>query len=215
MIRIVVVDDHVILREGLRALLETEPEFAVIGEAGDGLEAIELASRVAPDVMLLDLSLPGLNGLDVTLRLGHVVPRTRVLILSGSADTHDVRQALHNGASGYVVKGACIDTLVQAVRCVVSGRIFLSSPFAEQGLDAFIGPRSDRNGDPCRRLTFREREVLHLAAEGLTSRQVGGRLSISPRTAEAHRANLMRKLRLCSQTELVRFAISHGIVRLG
>jgi DNA-binding NarL/FixJ family response regulator len=164
--------------------------------------------------MVVDLMMPGLDGLEVTRRVGLVSPCTRVLILSGYADDGYVRRALRNGASGYLVKGASCAQLVEAVRCAVAGICYLSPDTGETEPEPRQSrPRRTRRG-PCNQLTPREREVLLLAAEGLTSRVIGERLAISTRTAEAHRANLKRKLGLRSQTELIRFAIKNGIVSL-
>lgn len=211
MIRVALADDHAVLREGLRMLLELEPDISVVGEAGDGLEALALARRTRPDVLLLDLSMPGLGGLEVARRLGRTAPQIRVVFLTGCEDETRVRQAFQLGAAGYVVKGAGCAELVEAVRAAFVGRRYLSPPFAARGVGAFL----DGGGaDGIPSLTARELEVLHLSVEGLTARGIAARLSISPRTAEAHKCNLMRKLAVRSQTELVRFAIANGLIQL-
>ena len=209
---IMLADDHKIVRQGLRALLEAEPDFHLVGETGDGLEAVQLAERLCPDVLVLDLMMPGLGGLEVTLQVGKRSPQTRVIILSMHADEAYVLEALRNGAAGYVLKESSADELVQAVREVVAGRRFLSSPLSERAIDAYVSKAQEVVLDRYETLTAREREVLHLAAEGHTNAEVADRLSISSRTAETHRANMMRKLALRSQTDLIRYALRRGII---
>lgn len=209
---IMLADDHKIVRQGLRALLEAEPDFHLVGETGDGLEAVQLAERLCPDVLVLDLMMPGLGGLEVTLQVGKRSPQTRVIILSMHADEAYVLEALRNGAAGYVLKESSADELVQAVREVVAGRRFLSSPLSERAIDAYVSKAQEVALDRYETLTAREREVLHLAAEGHTNAEIADRLSISSRTAETHRANMMRKLALRSQTDLIRYALRRGII---
>ncbi len=209
---IMLADDHKIVRQGLRALLEAEADFCLVGEAGDGLEAVQLAERLRPDVLVLDLMMPGLTGMEVTLQVGKRSPQTRVIILSMHANEAYVLEALRNGAAGYVLKESSADELVQAVREVVAGRRFLSSPLSERAIDAYVTKSREATLDRYETLTGREREVLHLAAEGHTNAEIANRLSISSRTAETHRANMMRKLDLHSQTDLIRYALRRGII---
>jgi DNA-binding NarL/FixJ family response regulator len=213
MIRIALVDDHQVVREGFRLLLELEPDIEVVGETGDGLAAVRMVRRARPDVLLLDLCLPGIGGIEVARRLARTTPLTRVLFVTGCSDEIRVRQAFGVGAAGYVVKGASSASLVEAIRAVYDGRLFVSEPFAARGIGAFLGGAEPRR-DLDEQLTAREIEVLHLAVQGLTARKIAERLSISPRTAEAHKGNLMRKLGLRCQTELVRFAIANGLVEV-
>lgn len=214
MTTIVLADDHQVVRKGIRALLEMEQDFQVVGEAGDGLEAVHLTLRLRPDVLVLDLMMPGLNGIDVTRQVTKQAPQTRVVVLSMYAAEDYVLEALRNGASGYVLKDASISELVQAIRSVVMGRRYLSPPLAERAIDAYVRQTQESTLDPYETLTDREREVLHLAAEGLTSAEIAERLSLSPRTVENHRSNMMRKLGLRTQTDLVRYAIRRGIITL-
>jgi len=211
----VLVDDHPILRKGLRALLEDEDNCRVIGEASDGLTAIELIARLQPDVAIIDVQLPDLNGLEVARRVCDQAPQTKVIMLSMYPDEPYVLEALRHGAVGYVLKGAATTDLIQAVHVAVQGRRFLSTPLTERALDAYA-KRAEEAGQPLDRyelLTSREREVLQLAAQGLGNSEVGDRLAISPRTAETHRANMLRKLGLQTQTDLVRFAVSRGLIQ--
>ena len=209
---IVLADDHPIVRQGLRTLLEAEPDFTIVGEAADGLETVELAGRLQPQVLILDLMLPGLSGLEVTRQVHQRSPQTRVVILSMHANEAYVLEALRNGAAAYVLKEAGAAELLQAVREVTAGRRYLSPPLSERAIEAYSEKAAAIPLDLSETLTTREREVLHLAAEGLSNPEIAARLGISPRTAETHRANLMRKLGLHNQTELIRYAMRRGII---
>jgi DNA-binding NarL/FixJ family response regulator len=212
-ISVLIADDHLVVRRGLRALLESEPGLTVVGEAADGREALELVSRLDPDVLVLDLVMPGMRGLEVLNRLAQREARTRVVVLSMHAGDAYVVEALRAGAIGYVVKDASASELVQAVRAAADNRRFLSSPLSESRLLEYASP-AVASADPYDALTAREREVLQLAAQGLTNPEIGRRLEISRRTAETHRANLLRKLGLKGQKELIRYALRRGIVDL-
>ncbi len=209
---IVLADDHAIVRQGLRALLEAEPDLAVVGEAGDGLEALRLVERLAPAVLVADVMMPGLNGLQVTREIQRHWPRTRVVILSMYANEAYVLEALRSGAAGYVLKEAGATDLVRAVREAAAGGRYLSPPLSERAIEAYVERARAAPPDPYDTLTTREREILQLTTEGLSSTLVAARLSISPRTVETHRANLMRKLNLRRQADLVRYAFEKGIV---
>ena len=213
MISAILADDHPIVRKGLRALLEDEEACRVVGEASDGLTAIEMILRLRPDVAVLDVQLPDLNGLEVARRARDHAPETKVVMLSMYSDEPYVLNALRHGASAYVLKAAATTDLITAIRAAVGGRRFLSAPLSERALDAYaqLAEDANRSLDRYELLTEREREVLQLAAQGMSNADVGARLAISPRTAETHRANLLRKLGLQSQTELVRFAMDRGL----
>lgn len=208
-IKIYLADDHHLVRQGLRSLLEAQPDFEVVGECGDGREAAADIERTRPDVTLLDLMMPGLNGMEVT-RL--VKDCTHVVILSMHASEAYVLEALRNGAYAYVLKDSTASDLVQAVRSANEGRRFLSAPLSERAIEAYLLKAQAAPLDPYDTLTGREREVLQLLAEGLTNAEVSVRLSISPRTVEVHRANLMHKLGLRTQADLIRLAIKRGIL---
>jgi len=211
-VSILLADDHQVVRQGLRALLEAEPDFRVVGEAADGLEATRLVERLHPDVAVVDLIMPGLNGMEVTRQITARVPKTRVVVLSMHANEAYVLEALRNGAAAYVLKDSSATDLVHAVREVAAGRRYLSPPLSERALDTYRQRAKEATLDIYETLTTREREVLHLAAEGHTNAEIAARLGISPRTAETHRANLMHKLGLQTQTDLVRYALRRGIV---
>jgi DNA-binding NarL/FixJ family response regulator len=209
---IVLADDHVVVRQGLRALLEAEPDFAIVGEAADGLEVPDLVERLKADVLILDLMLPGLNGLEVTRQVQQRSPQTRVVVLSMYANEAYVLEALRNGAAAYVLKEASAADLVQAIREVMAGRRYLSPPLSESAIELYVQKAKAAPRDAYEELTTREREVLQLAAEGQSNPEIADRLGISVRTVETHRANLMHKLDLRSQTELVRYALRRGIL---
>ncbi|MBL8172938.1 MAG: response regulator transcription factor, partial [Acidobacteria bacterium] len=186
----------------------------LVGEAGDGLEAVRLAERLKPDVLITDVMMPGLNGLEVARQVSKSLPRTRIIILSMYTNDAYVFEALKNGALGYVLKDSQAADLIQAVREVAAGRRYLSPPLSERALELYMRQVESVPEDPYELLTDREREVLQLVAEGRTSAEIAERLFISPRTAEGHRANLMRKLNLQTQADLIRFAVKRGIVPL-
>lgn len=215
MITTVLADDHPIVRQGLRTLLEVEHGCDIVGEASDGLTAIDLIVTLRPDVAVLDVQLPDLNGLEVARRVRDRAPDTRVIMLSMFADEPYVVGALRNGAAAYVLKEAATTDLIAAIHAVMAGRRYLSAPLTEQAIESYVQRAEDaaRPLDRYELLTAREREVLHLAAQGLNNAEVGARLAISPRTAETHRANLLRKLGILSQTDLVRFAVGRGLIR--
>jgi two-component system response regulator NreC len=208
----VLADDHHLVRQGLRALLETEPTLRVVGEAGDGLEAVRLVADLQPHVMILDLMMPGLGGLGAIREVTRRAPGTRVVILSMHANEAYVLDALRSGAAGYVLKEASAAELVEAVREVAAGRPYLSRSLSRRAIEAYADKARAAPADAYEALTPREREVLQLTAEGHTSAAVAARLGLSPRTVETHRANLMRKLGLHGQADLIRFAIQRGLL---
>ena len=211
---IVLADDHPVVRHGVRSLLQAEADFTVVGEASDGIETVQLVERMQPDVLVVDLMIPSLNGLEITRQVKQRSPHTRIIILSMHANEPYVLEALKNGAVGYVLKDSSGTDLVHAVRLVVLGQRYLSPPLSERAVEAYMQKSQDTSFDPHDALTDREREVLQLAAEGLNNPDIAARLSISPRTVETHRANLMRKLGLKTQTDLIRYALKRGILPL-
>jgi two-component system response regulator NreC len=213
-ISIMLADDHPVVRRGMQTLLEAEPDFSVIGETGDGLDTVREVERLQPDVLVLDLMMPGLSGLEVLRIIRQRSPRTRVVVLSMHNNNAFVVTALKEGATGYVLKGSEEQNLVHAVREAVAGRRFLSPPVTERAIDAYISQARAAPIDPHETLTAREREVLQLAAEGKTSGEIAARLHISHRTVENHRANVMRKLGLKNQSQLVCYALRRGLIPL-
>jgi two-component system response regulator NreC len=212
MINIVLADDHQVVRKGLKALLSTEPDFNVIGEAGDGLEAVNLVGQLKPDILILDLMMAGINGLEVTRQLAKKYPGIGIVILSMHSSEAYVLEALRCGAKAYILKESSAEELVYAIREVSSGRRFLSSPLTERAIEAYTQKEEIVQNDPLGQLTTREREILQLAAQGCTSTEIAARLYISPRTVETHRTNLMRKLDLHNHSQLIQYAIQHDII---
>ncbi len=213
-ITIALADHHHLLREGIRSLLEREKDFKVVGEVADGLKVIGLVQRRKPRVLIMGLALPGLNSFEVTLRVRQRSPETAVILLSMYASDQYVVEALRSGASGYVVTQAKGIELIRAIRKVASGDRYLSAPLSEYSVDTWLQRAKTRTLDPYDALTRREREVFNLVSEGHSSARIASRLSISRRTAESHRANVMRKLHLSNQIDLIRFAIARGILTL-
>jgi DNA-binding NarL/FixJ family response regulator len=211
-ISILLADDHQVVRLGLRALLEAEADFKVVGETADGLEAKALVERLKPDVLIADLMMPGLNGLEVIRQVSQLSPDTRVIVLSMHMNEAYVLEALRNGAAAYVLKQSNIIDLVKAVRDVMGGLSYLSPELSQRAIEAYRQKAEQVASDPYDRLTTREREVLQLAAEGRTSAEIAEKLVISQRTVEMHRSNMMRKLGLGNQSDLVRYAVWRGIL---
>lgn len=212
-ITILVVDDHPVVRAGIRAVLEREPDFQVVGEASEGSEALLLLERLRPNLLLIDLVLSGIGGIEVLRQLPRRSPGTRSLVLSLYAEDGYVREAIRAGARGYLLKDTDGVELVQAIRRIAAGERYFSAAVEERAVLEEVEPSTvdtDAESDP---LSPREREVLELAARGLTSAEIARTLFLSRRTVETHRANLMRKLGLRGQTDLVRYALRHGIVR--
>jgi DNA-binding NarL/FixJ family response regulator len=208
---IVLADDHPIVRQGLKAALDADPDCQVVGEAADGLETLALVERLKPSILIVDVMMPGLNGLEVTRRVTASSPHTRVIVLSMYADEAHVLEALKYGAVGYAVKDVDLPELIRGLREVAAGRRYLSPPLSERALEAYAR-RAQASDNMHEALTPREREILQLVAEGHTSAEIAARLGISPRTVEVHRANLLHKLGLRTQTDVIRYAIRRGIL---
>ncbi len=212
-IRILLVDDHAVLRAGLRALLEAEPDLEVVAEAGTGEDGIALAERYTPDVVVMDLSMPGMGGLEATRRLNEMKLPTRVLVLTMHGEEEHLLPVLDAGGSGYVNKRSADEELIEAIRTVARGDVFLYPSAAKLLLQGFRGKGSRGEEDPLERLTEREREVLGFTAEGFSSAEIGKKLFISPKTVDTYRSRIMEKLGLHHRSELVRFALQQGLLK--
>ncbi len=213
-VKIIIADDHAVVRIGLRTLLEKEADFQVIGEASDGIQTINLVKLLNPDVVILDMIMPGINGIEITRQIKKISSNTQVIILSMHANEAYVMETLKKGASGYVLKDSTGNDLVKAVREVIAGRRYLSPPLSERALERYIQISKNTGLDIYEVLTDREREVLALAAEGFSNAEIAEKLSISQRTAEVHRFNLMHKTGLKNNAELIHYAIQQGIITL-
>jgi DNA-binding NarL/FixJ family response regulator len=204
--RILLVEDHQMVREGLRSLLSGEPDFEVVGEAAEGAEAVRLAAQLAPRVVVMDIGLAGLSGIEATKRLLRERPEAAVVALSMHDDAPTVNRALRAGARGYVLKGSGVAALCEAIRTVLRGETYLSPALSEYVLPAYL-KRRDADVDP---LSDRENEILALVAEGFTGRQIAERLGLRPKTVENHRARIMEKLGIHTTAGLVRYALERG-----
>ena len=212
MTTVAIADDHELVRDGIRALLETEVGLRFVGDASNGLEAVQMVERVKPDVLLLDISMPFLDGLEAIREIRRASPRTRIVILSMFNDESHVARAFREGAVGYVPKQSSTTEVITAVREAAEGRRFIGSAFSERAIDAYLDKLEHAPEEAYDTLSDREREVFRLLAEGFTNIEIAGRLFISPRTVETHRANLMKKLGLRTHTDLVLCAVRHGII---
>lgn len=211
-VRILLADDHAVMRRGLRLLLDSEPDFEVVGEAGDGASAVELAVAGEVDVALLDLTMPGMGGIEATAKLRRRMPAVRTLILSMHDDEESLFDALHAGASGYVLKSVADRELVEAIRATVRGESFLFPKGAKALVDRYLGLTDARARSVHDPLTPREVQVVQLVAEGLSTREIAERLTISVKTVERHRTNIFDKLDVRDRVELTRYAIRRGLV---
>lgn len=210
-ITVILADDHHLVRAGIRSLLESLDGVEVLADCGDGREALDLIDQHRPDVAVLDIGMPGLNGLEVARRTTQTSPATRVIILSMYADPSYVRQALKAGVSGYLLKGAAVSELSLAIEAVMKGEKFLTPKVAQTVVEGFLR-EGDPDGEPVEDLTERQREILQLIAEGRSTREMAELLDVSVKTIETHRSRLMDRLGIRDVPGLVRFAIRAGLV---
>ncbi|HVN87350.1 MAG TPA: response regulator transcription factor [Candidatus Binatia bacterium] len=212
--RVLLVDDHTVVRQGLRRILELSPDIDIVGEFADGRTALDAVPRLNPTIAILDISLPGLNGIDVTRQLAKLAPDVKVLILSMHADDAYIRQSLRAGAKGYLLKDADDQDLLKAIAALSAGGSYFSPEVSRVVLDAFLHqPEADASVDELAALSDREREVLQLIAEGKSNKEVAQILDVAVSTIESHRKRLMEKLNLHNTAEMVRFAVRKGIVQ--
>lgn len=212
-LRIFLADDHVVMRDGLKSLVNAQPDMNVVGEADNGRTALIQASELQPDVIIMDVSMPDLNGIQVTERLKQVCQKIMVLVLTAHDDSGYLRQLLEVGASGYVLKKAAAEELIKAIRVVAAGGVYLDPSMAGKVVGGYLGKRGLRNNSLGNEISERESEVLRLVAWGYTNKEVAGYLGISVKTVETHKANLMQKLDLKSRVEMVHYALRRGWLR--
>ena len=214
-IRLLLVDDHEIVRAGLRMLFLAEPDMTIVGEAGSGQEALRLVRELKPDVVLMDVAMPGMNGIEATRQIKEASPETAVLALTMYEDEQYFFEMIHAGAAGYIPKRAAPDDLVSAIRVVSQGNVFLYASLARYLVNEVLNqPEAGKSSSAADALTAREREVLVYIAEGDTNREIAEKLVISPKTVDRHRENIMRKLNLHNRVELVKYAIEKGLIRM-
>lgn len=211
-VRVVIADDHAVLRAGLRLLLDAQPGITVVGEAGNGSEVLHMAVALQPDLVLLDLTMPGLGGLEVLPMLRKAAPRSRILVLTMHDDESYLRQALREGASGYVLKKAADSELIAAIHSVMRGEVYVHPSLTRALLEDLLPGEPDAAQNPWETLSERERDVLLLVARGHTSARIGEILNLSPKTVETYRARGMEKLGLRTRAALVQFALSHQLL---
>jgi two-component system response regulator NreC len=214
-IRLLLVDDHEVIRAGLRMLFTAEEDMEIVGEASNAEEAIEAVQKLKPDVVLMDVVMPGLSGIEATRRIREAYPETNVLALTMHEDEQYFFEMLHAGASGYVPKRAAPDDLLSAIRVVSRGQVFLYPSVAKMLVKDFVQRGGGDSSPVHEQLTPREREVLTYIAEGFTNREIGDQLNISPKTVDRHRENIMSKLDLHSRVALVKYAIEKGMISVG
>lgn len=213
-LRLLLVDDHKIVRQGLRTLLERQPGLKVVAEAADGAEAVRMAVQQRPELVIMDITLPKLNGIEATRRILAACPRTRVIALSMHSDRRFVMEILKSGAKGYLLKDSAFDELAAAISAVNEGRTYLSSQITDLVVQGAVMRQGKARGTAYSVLTAREREVLQLLAEGRTTKETAAQLGVSVKTAETHRKQIMDKLNVHSIAELTKYAIKEGLTAL-
>jgi DNA-binding NarL/FixJ family response regulator len=214
-IAVFIADDHTVVRDGLRLLIETQSDMKVVSEASNGREAARQVLRTSPDVVIMDLAMPELNGVEATRQIRENCPATKVIILSMHSSSEHIFQALKAGAHGYLLKESAGMEVISAIRVVHSGKRYLSEKIGDQMIDEYIHNREIvETGSPLSKLSTREREILQLVVEGMSSADIGRTLFISPKTVETYRSRLMQKLGISDLAGLIRFAMQHGITSL-
>lgn len=210
-VTVLLADDHKLVRQGIKSMLQAQKDISVVGEASDGVEALKLVADLKPDVVLMDVMMPNLNGIEAAFQIRQQGYRTRVVFLSMHANASYAVRALYNGALGYVIKDADFSEILAAIHNAIEGKRYLSKAISDEVLEMLLSGEGEKNGS-LESLSPRERQVLQMIAEGNTNLLIAEKLSLSVRTVESHRARVMSKLRISSQAELVRFAIQQGLI---
>ncbi len=206
-LRVLIAEDHQTVREGVKLLVNAQPDMEVIGEAGDGEDAVRLAAAIVPDILVMDISMPNMNGLKATKRLRSVMPEMRILILTRHTDDGYLQQLLAAGANGYVLKQSAPTELVNAIRTIAGGNAYLDPSLTRRVVGGYVGRATSLRGESKGELSDREAEVLRLIAFGYSNKEIGARLELSIKTIEAHKSNAMRKLGITSRIDIVKYAI--------
>lgn len=212
-IKVMIADDHALVREGISAFLRMSSDIEVVGEAADGLEAIEVAREINPDVILMDIAMPRLGGLEATIELKKICPNTKILIVTQYDDKEYVNRLLKAGVSGYILKRSAGTDLIAAIKAVSRGEFYLCPALASDVIDGYLGKKEITVEEPYERLTDREKQVLKLIAEGHTHKEIADMLNISAKTVIAHQTNLTEKLGISNRSALIRFALQKGIIK--
>ncbi len=213
-IKVLIADDHAMVREGIRMILAAQPDIKVVGEAADGVQAIEQVRLLDPDIALMDIAMPGLGGLEATLEIKKSYPRTKVLVLSQYDNREYVFRFLKAGANGYILKSAAGIELVSAIRAVHEGGSILDPSIAHNVIEEYVRGKKSQQESTYEDLTDREKQVLKLIAEGYTSKRIADSLFLSVKTVMAHRTNIMEKLNIHNRTDLIKYAISKGLINM-
>jgi DNA-binding NarL/FixJ family response regulator len=213
-INVLLADDHTIVRDGLRALLEANPDIKVIGDAANGKEAVDQVEKLDPDIVVMDISMPDMNGIVATRRIMESKPGIRIIVLSMLGTADNVFHALQAGAKGYLLKESAGREVVEAVQTVYAGEMYFSRPITNTMINDYMQARIETQNDSLESLSMRENEILCLVVEGKTSAEIGKRLNLSPKTVESYRSRMMQKLGISDLTELVKFALKNGLISL-
>jgi DNA-binding NarL/FixJ family response regulator len=213
-INVLLADDHTIVRDGLRALLEANPDIKVIGDAANGKEAVDQVEKLDPDIVVMDISMPDMNGILATRRIMENKPGIRIIVLSMLGTADNVFHALQAGAKGYLLKESAGREVVEAVQTVYAGEMYFSRPITNTMINDYMQARIETQNDSLESLSMRENEILCLVVEGKTSAEIGKKLNLSPKTVESYRSRMMQKLGISDLTELVKFALKNGLISL-
>jgi DNA-binding NarL/FixJ family response regulator len=213
-IKVVLADDHAVVRDGLRALLEANPEIKVVGDAATSQEVVDKVAELTPDIVIMDISMPGVNGIEATRQIQQAHPEVKVIILSMLGTADNVFHALEAGARGYLLKESAGRDVMEAVQVIAKGEMYFSQPITQTMVKDYMRAREESQANPLESLSMRENEILCMVVEGKTSAEIGQSLHLSPKTIDSYRSRMMQKLGISDMPELIKFAIKHGLISL-
>jgi DNA-binding NarL/FixJ family response regulator len=213
-IKVVLADDHAVVRDGLRALLEANPEIKVVGDAATSQEVVDKVAELTPDIVIMDISMPGVNGIEATRQIQQAHPEVKVIILSMLGTADNVFHALEAGARGYLLKESAGRDVMEAVQVIAKGEMYFSQPITQTMVKDYMRAREESQANPLESLSMRENEILCMVVEGKTSAEIGQNLHLSPKTIDSYRSRMMQKLGISDMPELIKFAIKHGLISL-